>query len=135
MGPPVDQVLVDGALPHPGSRGRCRDDVVEGLVLGAIGTMVGIPLGVLLSRLTLHIVSQTLVSLFLVVAIQRLMISPGIVITALGIGLAASLVSVAIPVREARLRLTLPAGWERWRCERLPKRPLMQPCAKGIVLA
>ena len=75
--------------------------LVEGLVLGAVGTAVGIPLGVLLSRLTLHIVSQTLVSLYLVVAIQRLMISPGIIITALGIGLGASLVSVAIPIRDA----------------------------------
>jgi putative ABC transport system permease protein len=75
--------------------------LVEGLVIGAVGTIVGIPLGVLLSRLTLYIVSQTLVSLFLVVAIQRLMISPSIVISALGIGLGASLVSVAIPIREA----------------------------------
>ena len=35
--------------------------LVEGLLLGAVGTLVGIPLGLLLSRLTLHIVSQTLV--------------------------------------------------------------------------
>jgi putative ABC transport system permease protein len=75
--------------------------LVEGLLVGAVGTWVGIPLGLLLSRLTLHIVSQTLVTLFLVVAIERLMITPNIVITSLAIGLGASLVSVAIPIREA----------------------------------
>jgi len=75
--------------------------LVEGLLVGAVGTLVGIPLGLLLSRLTLHIVSQTLVTLFLVVAIERLLITPNIVITSLGIGLGASLVSVAIPIREA----------------------------------
>jgi putative ABC transport system permease protein len=75
--------------------------LVEGLLVGAVGTLVGIPLGVLLSRLTLHIVGQTLVTLFLVVAIERLMITPSIVLTALGIGLGAALVSVAIPIREA----------------------------------
>jgi putative ABC transport system permease protein len=75
--------------------------LAEGLMLGAIGTLVGIPLGIALSRVTLHIVSQTLVSLFLVVAIERLLITPGIIMIALGIGLAASLVSVAIPIREA----------------------------------
>ncbi|HEX9872684.1 MAG TPA: FtsX-like permease family protein [Candidatus Tectomicrobia bacterium] len=75
--------------------------LVEGLLVGAVGTLVGIPLGLLLSRLTLHIVSQTLVTLFLVVAIERLMITPNIVITSLAIGLGASLVSVAIPIREA----------------------------------
>jgi putative ABC transport system permease protein len=75
--------------------------LVEGLLLGAVGTLVGIPLGLLLSRLTLHIVSQTLVTLFLVVAIERLMITPNIVITSLAIGLGASLVSVVIPIREA----------------------------------
>jgi putative ABC transport system permease protein len=75
--------------------------LVEGMMLGAIGIMIGIPLGMLLSRLTLHIVSQTLVSLFLVVAIERLVISPGIISTAVSIGLGASLVSVAIPIRDA----------------------------------
>jgi putative ABC transport system permease protein len=62
---------------------------------------LGIPLGILLSHLTLRIVSQTLVSMVLVVAVERLIISPAIVLTALGIGLGASLVSVAMPVRDA----------------------------------
>ena len=75
--------------------------LTEGLVVGAVGTVLGIPLGLALSRLTLQIVSQTLVSLFLVVAIDKLMISPGIMISALAIGLLASLVSVVLPVREA----------------------------------
>jgi hypothetical protein len=34
MGPLVNQVLVDGALLHPSSRGSCRDDVLEGNVYG-----------------------------------------------------------------------------------------------------
>lgn len=75
--------------------------LVEGLLVGTVGTLVGIPLGLLLSRLTLHIVSQTLVTLFLVVAIERLMITPNILMTSLAVGLGASLVSVAIPIREA----------------------------------
>ncbi|MBI3328066.1 MAG: FtsX-like permease family protein [Nitrospinae bacterium] len=75
--------------------------LTEGLAMGVMGTLLGIALGLALSRLTLHIVSQTLVSLFLLVAIQKLMISPGIIISALALGLLASLVSAAIPVREA----------------------------------
>ena len=105
--------------------------LVEGLVLGAVGTVVGIPLGVLLSRLTLHIVSQTLVSLFLVVAIQRLMISPGIIITALGIGLGASLVSVAIPIRDA-IRVQPVDGMALAQYQRQPRRSLLRLFAPWI---
>jgi putative ABC transport system permease protein len=106
--------------------------LVEGLVVGAIGTVVGIPLGVLLSRLTLHIVSQTLVSLYLVVAIQRLMISPAIVITALGIGLGASLVSVAIPIRDA-IRVQPVDGMALAQYQRQPRRSLLRLFAPWIV--
>ena len=106
--------------------------LVEGLVVGAVGTVVGIPLGVLLSRLTLHIVSQTLVSLFLVVAIQRLMISPGIIFTALGIGLGASLVSVAIPIRDA-IRVQPVDGLALAQYQRQPRRSLLRLFAPGMV--
>jgi putative ABC transport system permease protein len=105
--------------------------LVEGLALGAVGTVVGIPLGVLLSRLTLHIVSQTLVSLYLVVAIQRLMISPGIVITALGIGLGASLVSVAIPIRDA-IRVQPVDGLALAQYQQRPRRSLTRLFAPWI---
>jgi putative ABC transport system permease protein len=105
--------------------------LVEGLVVGAVGTVVGIPLGVLLSRLTLHIVSQTLVSLFLVVAIQRLMISPGIIISALGIGLGASLVSVAIPIRDA-IRVQPVDGMALAQYQRQPRRSLLRLFAPWI---
>jgi putative ABC transport system permease protein len=105
--------------------------LVEGLVVGALGTVVGIPLGVMLSRLTLYIVSQTLVTLFLVVAIERLMITPSIVITALGIGLGASLVSVAIPVREA-VRVQPVDGLALAQYQRMPRRSLTRLFAPGI---
>jgi putative ABC transport system permease protein len=105
--------------------------LVEGLILGAVGTVVGIPLGMLLSRLTLHIVSQTLVSLYLVVAVQRLMISPGIVITALGIGLGASLVSVAIPIRDA-IRVQPVDGLALAQYQRRPRRNLTRLFAPWI---
>jgi putative ABC transport system permease protein len=75
--------------------------LLEGLVLGVLGTALGIPLGLGLSRLTLYIVSQTLVSLFLVVAVDTVMISPGIIVSAAASGVVASLVSVIIPLREA----------------------------------
>ncbi|MBI3329223.1 MAG: ABC transporter permease, partial [Nitrospinae bacterium] len=75
--------------------------LTEALAIGGVGTLLGIAFGVALSRLTLHIVSQTLVSLFLVLAIQKLMLSPGIIISAVGLGLLASLLSAAIPIREA----------------------------------
>jgi putative ABC transport system permease protein len=75
--------------------------LLEGVVFGVIGTAVGIPLGLGLSRLTLYIVGQTLVSLFLVVAIDTVMISTGIILSAVAIGVVASIVSVIIPVREA----------------------------------
>jgi putative ABC transport system permease protein len=105
--------------------------LVEGLVVGTVGTVVGIPLGILLSRLTLHIVSQTLVSLYLVVAVQRLMISPGIVGTALGIGLGASLVSVAIPIRDA-IRVQPVDGLALAQYQRLPRRSLTRLLAPWI---
>jgi putative ABC transport system permease protein len=99
--------------------------LVEGLVVGAVGTGLGIPLGVLLSRVTLHIVSQTLVSLFLVVAIQRLMVSTGIIISALGIGLGASLVSVAMPIRDA-IRVQPVEGMALAQYQRRPQRSLLR---------
>jgi putative ABC transport system permease protein len=105
--------------------------LVEGLVVGAVGTVVGIPLGVLLSRLTLHIVSQTLVTLFLVVAIERLMITPGIVITALSIGLGASLVSIAIPIREA-IRVQPVEGLALAQYQQMPRRSLTRLFAPWI---
>jgi putative ABC transport system permease protein len=106
--------------------------LVEGLTLGALGTVVGIPLGVLLSRLTLHIVSQTLVSLYLVVAVQRLMISPAIVISALGIGLGASLVSVAMPIRDA-IRVQPVDGMALAQYQRQPRRSLIRLFAPWII--
>jgi putative ABC transport system permease protein len=106
--------------------------LVEGLLLGTVGTVVGIPLGVLLSRLTLHIVSQTLVSLFLVVAIQRLVISPGIISTAVSIGLGASLVSVAIPIRDA-MRVQPVDGMALAQYQRQPRRSLVRLFAPWIV--
>jgi putative ABC transport system permease protein len=105
--------------------------LAEGLLVGAVGTGLGIPLGVALSRLTLHIVSQTLVSLFLVVAIERLMITPGIIGTALGIGLAASLVSVALPIREA-IRVQPVDGLALAQYQSKPRRSLTQLFAPWI---
>ena len=104
---------------------------VEGLMVGAVGTLVGIPLGVLLSRLTLHIVSQTLVTLFLVVAIERLTITPSIVITALGIGLGASVVAIAMPIREA-IRVQPVEGLARAQYQQMPSRTLMRLLAPSI---
>lgn len=75
--------------------------LAEGLIVGLGGTVLGLALGLVLARLTLRIVSHTLVSLYLIVAIQGLMIAPGTLISALILGLLASLVSVAIPMREA----------------------------------
>ncbi|MGH8065378.1 MAG: ABC transporter permease, partial [Candidatus Entotheonellia bacterium] len=105
--------------------------LVEGLLIGAIGTLLGLPLGVLLSRLTLHIVSQSLVTLFLVVAIERLMITPSIVMTALGIGLGASLASVAIPVREA-ICVQPVDGLALAQYQRMPRRSLTRLFAPWI---
>jgi putative ABC transport system permease protein len=105
--------------------------LVEGLLVGMIGTLVGIPLGVLLSRLTLHIVSHTLVTLFLVVAIERLMITPSIVIAALGIGLGASLVSVAMPIREA-IRVQPVEGLALAQYQHRPRRSLIRLFAPWI---
>jgi putative ABC transport system permease protein len=105
--------------------------LIEGLLVGIIGTLVGIPLGVLLSRLTLHIVSHTLVALFLVVAIERLMISPSIVITALSVGLGASLVSVAMPIREA-IRVQPVEGLALAQYQRRPRRSLIRLFAPWI---
>jgi putative ABC transport system permease protein len=105
--------------------------LVEGLLVGIIGTLVGIPLGVLLSRLTLHIVSHTLVTLFLVVAIERLMISPSIVLTALGIGLGASLVAVAMPIREA-IRVQPVEGLALAQYQGRPRRSLVRLFAPWI---
>ncbi len=105
--------------------------LVEGLVVGTVGTVVGIPLGLLLARLTLHIVSQTLVTLFLVVAIERLMITPGILITALSIGLGASLVSIAMPIREA-IRVQPVEGLALAQYQHMPRRSLTRLFAPWI---
>jgi putative ABC transport system permease protein len=105
--------------------------LAEGIVVGAVGTLLGIPLGLGLARVTLHIVSQTLVSLYLVVAIERLVVTPEIVFSALGIGVLASVVSVALPVREA-VRVRPIDGLARAQYQQRPRQSLGRLFVPGI---
>jgi putative ABC transport system permease protein len=73
----------------------------ESASAGAIGALLGIGLGVLLARLTVALVSQTINDLYFNVTVQSVDIQPVSLMKGFGIGMLASLVSSVVPAIEA----------------------------------
>ncbi len=89
--------------------------LAEAVVLGVVGTLLGLPLGLLLGRVLVHMVTRTINDLYFVLAVNQLMIGfwPLLIGALLGVGatiiaaLGPTLEAAATAPRQARLRSTL----------------------------
>ena len=75
--------------------------ISEALVLGVLGSMLGLFLGVAMAGQLVGAVSQTITSLYILTSIQNLFISPWAVIAALVLCLGAVVLAAWFPAREA----------------------------------
>ena len=82
--------------------------LLEALVLGAVGTLMGLALGVIFGRGAVALVSQTISDLYFSINVQRISLPPITLLKGGLVGLAASLIAAAPPSWEATR--TPPAG-------------------------
>jgi len=75
--------------------------LIEALIIGAIGTLLGVVLGILLANALLSIVTRTINDLYFVVNVQNLYISPFSIAKGLLLGLGATTLSAFMPALEA----------------------------------
>jgi putative ABC transport system permease protein len=73
----------------------------EAAALGAAGTAVGIPLGWLAARANLAAVSGTLRTVYLLEGIDRVTLSPGVVLLAIAVGVGGAVAGAALPALDA----------------------------------
>lgn len=78
----------------------------EVAALGAAGLVLGIPLGYWVARSNVHAVSATLSNLYLLEEIESLRLTPGMIVTAIGVGLAGALGGALLPALETTRRET-----------------------------
>jgi putative ABC transport system permease protein len=78
-----------------------RQVLLETLLLGAIGGMLGIGLGILLGRGAVGLVSQTINDLYYTVNVRSVDVDPWTLVKGFGLGLAASLLAALAPAYEA----------------------------------
>ena len=72
----------------------------EAAVLGLTGAACGVALGLLIGRGLVGLVSQTINDLYFVVAVNEVSVPPGVLLEALGAGLATALVAALLPALE-----------------------------------
>jgi putative ABC transport system permease protein len=77
--------------------------LIEALVIGAVGTLIGIGAGVFLGQMLLSLVTRTINDLYFVVTVTTLQLSAGPFLIAALLGLAATLVAAFTPALEAAL--------------------------------
>ncbi|MCY3575307.1 MAG: ABC transporter permease [Chloroflexi bacterium] len=82
--------------------------LLEALLLGLLGTALGLALGIIFGRGALALVSQTISDLYFSVTVQRISIAPGTLLKGAVLGLAASALAAALPSWDATR--TPPAG-------------------------
>lgn len=75
--------------------------LLEAMLLGALGTLLGLALGVLLGRGAVQLVTQTVNDLFFVVAVREIEIPVFTLLKGAVIGLAAAAIGAAFPAWEA----------------------------------
>lgn len=89
----------------------------EGLLIGVAGTALGLPLGLLLGRVLVHMVTRTINDLYFVLTVNRLLISAVPLIKGALLGVAATLAAAAGPAWEAAATAPRQA-WSRAALER-----------------
>ncbi len=75
----------------------------EGLLMGVIGSLIGLGLGTLMARGALGAVTQTMSVLYLIVQANQVVIDPATYATGFAIGVGTALVSALAPAYEASL--------------------------------
>jgi putative ABC transport system permease protein len=75
--------------------------LLETLVLGTLGGLIGVGLGIVLGRGAVGLVTQTINDLYYVVNVREIAIEPLTLIKGFGLGLAASLLAALAPAYEA----------------------------------
>jgi putative ABC transport system permease protein len=75
--------------------------VVEGLLLGALATALGLGLGVWLAGRLVGLVTRTINDLYFVVVVRELAVSPGLLAKGAALGIGATLAGVLGPAAEA----------------------------------
>ncbi|RMF85987.1 MAG: FtsX-like permease family protein, partial [Nitrospinota bacterium] len=85
---------------------------LEGLLLGIGGSLAGIGLGVLFARFALSLVSRTITSLYLLVAIERIVVGIPEAGLAIGVGTVSALLSALLPAWEAS-RVSPQEAWQK----------------------
>lgn len=73
----------------------------ETIILGFVGSLLGLGFGILLGIGTIRLVSQTVSDLYFVLSVSVFAVSPLLLIKSLGLGLLASFVSALFPAIEA----------------------------------
>jgi len=73
----------------------------EALVLSAIGAVIGLALGVIMGRLAVGLVTQTVSSLYFTVQVRGVNVDPFTFVKGVGIGVGAALLAAVIPALEA----------------------------------
>ncbi|HBY97566.1 MAG TPA: hypothetical protein DEP84_27090 [Chloroflexi bacterium] len=77
--------------------------LVEALALGVIGAVVGVALGLVLSRGMVRLVTQTINDLYFVVSVREPVVSLLVLLKGAGLGIVATLLSSLLPAVEATL--------------------------------
>ena len=75
----------------------------EGLLIGVVGTVIGLVLGILLAQELIHLVTRTINDLYFVLSVNELFLQPAGLIKGALLGVGATLLSVLIPASEAAL--------------------------------
>lgn len=73
----------------------------EAVVLGTIGTGIGLLLGIVLADALVHLVTRAINDLYYVVSVRELTVAPLTVLKGVGLGLGATLLAAVPPAREA----------------------------------
>jgi len=73
----------------------------EAGLIGALGSLVGIGLGIALAKIMLFFVSRTITALYILVKVEELTLSPTVLVEGFILGIAAALFSAIGPAREA----------------------------------
>jgi len=84
------------------TRGEIASAILfEALLLGTLGSLLGLALGSAIAQALLHLVTRTINDLYYVVNVTELILDPLLLLKGLGIGMGASLLAALVPALEA----------------------------------
>ncbi|MFC1960188.1 ABC transporter permease [Chloroflexota bacterium] len=104
----------------------------EALLLGSLGTVLGLALGIIMGRLVVGLIAQTINDLYFAVTVTRVTVQPTSLLVGAIIGLGASTIAALIPSWEATR--TPPAGIMRRSAEEENIRRIMPLMVVGAVI-